>query len=68
MVYNGQYNCEVKINSFNQYTEEFNNALRVAQGTHASDASKADKSIINLKWKNGEWTVVDAPLCTMLCA
>ena len=61
VVYNGQYNCEVKINSFNQYTEEFNNALRVAQGTHASDASKADKSIINLKWKNGEWTVVDAP-------
>ena len=55
------YNCEVKINSFNEYVYAFNEELSVAQGTHASDASKADKSIINLKWENGEWNVVDAP-------
>lgn len=55
------YNCEVKINSFNEYVYAFNEELSVAQGTHASDASKADKSIINLKWENGEWKEVDAP-------
>ena len=60
IVHNG-YNCEVKINSFNEYVYSFNTELDVAQGTHASDASKADQSIINLKWVNGKWTVVDAP-------
>ena len=55
------YNCEVKIDSFNEYVEEFNTELNVAQGTHFSDTSKADQSIINLRWVNGKWTVMDAP-------
>ena len=55
------YNCEVKIDSFNEYVEEFNTELNVAQGTHFSDTSKADQSIINLKWVNGKWTVVNTP-------
>lgn len=57
------YNCEVKIDSFNEYVEKFNTELDVAQGTHISDASKTSKeqSIINLKWKDGAWTAVDAP-------
>lgn len=60
IVYSG-YNCEVKIDPFNEYVEEFNTVLDVAQGTHISDASKADQSIINLRWVNGKWTVMDAP-------
>ena len=57
------YNCEVKIDSFNEYVYSFNTELRVAQGTHISDASKANEgqSIINLKWVDGKWTVMDAP-------
>lgn len=55
--YDGQYTCEVKIDSFNKYVEEFNNE----QGTHFSDASKADQSIINLRWVNGKWTVMVTP-------
>ena len=55
--YDGQYTCEVKIDSFNKYVEEFNNE----QGTHFSDTSKADQSIINLRWVNGKWTVMDTP-------
>lgn len=55
------YNCEVKIDSFNEYVEEFNTELNVAQGTHFSDTSKADQSIINLRWVNGAWTAVDTP-------
>lgn len=59
--YGGQYTCEVKINSFDKYVEKFNTVLDVAQGTHISDASKADQRIINLRWVNGKWTVMDAP-------
>ena len=61
--YDGQYTCEVKIDSFNKYVEEFNTELDVAQGTHIFDASKTSKeqSIINLKWVDGKWTVMDAP-------
>ena len=61
--YDGQYTCEVKIDSFNKYVEEFNTELGVAQGTHISDASKANKeqSIINLKWEDDAWTAVDTP-------
>ena len=59
--YDGQYNCEVKIDSFYQYVEKFNTGLGAAQGTHATDNSKAGQSIINLKWVNGEWTVVNTP-------
>ena len=55
--YDGQYTCEVKIDSFNKYVEEFNNE----QGTHFSDTSKADQSIINLRWVNGKWTVMVTP-------
>ena len=55
--YDGQYTCEVTINSFNKYVEKFNNE----QGTHFSDTSKADQSIINLRWVNGKWTVMDTP-------
>ena len=57
------YNCEVKIDSFDKYVEKFNTELDVAQGTHISDISKAgeEKSIINLKWVDGKWTVMDAP-------
>ena len=55
------YNCEVKIDSFNEYVEEFNTELNVAQGTHFSDTSKADQSIINLRWVNGKWTVMVTP-------
>lgn len=55
------YNCEVKIDSFNEYVYSFNTELGVAQGTHASDNSKTGQQIINLKWMNGKWTVVDAP-------
>ncbi len=57
--YDGQYTCEVKIDSFYEYVKKFNTDLGVAQGTHASDASKADQSIINLRWVNGKWTVMD---------
>ena len=58
--YNGQYTCEVKIDSFNKYVEKFNTDLGVA---HISDASKTseEKSIVNLKWEDGKWTVMDAP-------
>ena len=61
--YDGQYTCEVKIDSFDKYVEKFNTELDVAQGTHISDISKAgeEKSIINLKWVDGKWTVMDAP-------
>ena len=59
--YDGQYTCEVKIDSFNEYVYSFNTELGVAQGTHASDNSKTGQQIINLKWMNGKWTVVDAP-------
>lgn len=55
------YNCEVKIDSFYQYVEKFNTELGAAQGTHATDNSKAGQSIINLKWVNGKWTVVNTP-------
>ena len=57
------YNCEVKIDSFNEYVEKFNTELDVAQGTHISDASKTSKEqiIINLKWEDGAWTAVNAP-------
>lgn len=57
--YDGQYTCEVTIDSFYEYVKKFNTDLGVAQGTHASDASKADQSIINLRWVNGKWTVMD---------
>ena len=61
--YGDQYTYEVKIDSFNKYVEEFNNVLGVAQGTHFFDAGKdnEEQSIINLKWKDGAWTAVDAP-------
>ncbi len=59
--YDGQYTCEVTIGSFYEYVEEFNTELNVAQGTHFSDTSKADQSIINLRWVNGAWTAVDTP-------
>ena len=61
--YDGQYTCEVKIDSFDKYVEKFNTELDVAQGTHISDASKTSEEqiIINLKWKDGAWTAVDAP-------
>ena len=57
------YNCEVKIDSFNEYVEKFNTELDVAQGTHISDTSKTSKGqiIINLKWEDGAWTEVNAP-------
>ncbi len=55
------YNCEVKIDSFNEYVYSFNTELGVAQGTHASDNSKTGQQIINLKWMNGKWTVVETP-------
>ena len=61
--YGGQYTCEVKIDSFDKYVEKFNTELDVAQGTHISDDSKTseEKSIVNLKWVDGKWTVMDAP-------
>ena len=61
--YDNQYTCEVTIGSFNEYVKKFNTELDVAQGTHSSDISKADeeKSIINLRWADGKWTVMDAP-------
>ena len=61
--YDGQYTCEVKIDSFNKYVEEFNTELGVVQGTHISDTSKAseEQSIVNLKWEDGAWTAVNAP-------
>ena len=61
--YDGQYPCEVKIDSFNKYVEKFNTELGVVQGTHISDASKAseEQSIVNLKWEDGAWTAVNAP-------
>ena len=61
--YGDQYTCEVKIDSFDKYVEEFNTVLGVAQGTHISDASKTSEEqiIINLKWVDGKWTVMDSP-------
>ena len=61
--YDGQYTCEVKIDSFNEYVEKFNTELDVAQGTHISDSSKTSEEqiIVNLKWEDGKWTVMDAP-------
>ncbi len=58
--YGGQYTCEVKIDSFYEYVKKFNTDLGVA---HISDASKTseEKSIVNLKWEDGKWTVMDAP-------
>lgn len=58
--YDGQYTCEVKIDSFYEYVKKFNTDLGVA---HISDASKTseEKSIVNLKWEDGKWTVMDAP-------
>ena len=58
--YDGQYTCEVKIDSFYEYVKKFNTELGVA---HISDASKTseEKSIVNLKWEDGKWTVMDAP-------
>lgn len=58
--YDGQYTCEVKIDFFYEYVKKFNTDLGVA---HISDASKTseEKSIVNLKWEDGKWTVMDAP-------
>ena len=54
-------NCEVVISSFDQYVAKFNTDVGVAPGTHTSDVSRTGQSIINLKWVDGEWKVVDAP-------
>ena len=64
--------CEVVINSFSPYVNEFNAAVSVPAGTHITDNSMAgqNKTKINLVWRDGKWTAVDAPakyhvLCTL---
>ena len=58
--YDGQYGCEVIVTPA-EYVRQFDIDREVGQGTHASDASKTNQSIINLKWVEGKWTAVDAP-------
>ena len=64
--------CEVVINNFNPYVSKFNDAVGVPAGTHITDNSMAgqNKTKINLVWRDGKWTAVDAPakyhvLCTL---
>ena len=58
--YDGQYGCEVIVTPA-EYVRQFDIDWEVEQGTHASDASRTNQSIINLKWVEGKWTAVDAP-------
>lgn len=54
---------EVVITDFNPYVSAFNNAVNVSAGTHIADPSKEgqNQKIINLVWRDGNWTAIDAP-------
>ena len=62
-VHQNNNRCEVVINSFSPYVNEFNAAVSVPTGTHITDASMAgqNKTKINLVWSDGKWTAADAP-------
>ena len=62
-VHQSNNRCEVVINSFSPYVNEFNAAVSVPAGTHITDNSKAgqNQTKINLVWSDGKWTAADAP-------
>ena len=62
-VYHSNNRCEVVINSFSPYVNEFNAAVSVPAGTHITDNSMAvqNRTKINLVWSDGKWTAADAP-------
>ena len=62
-VYHSNNRCEVVINSFSPYVNEFNAAVSVPAGTRITDNSMAvqNRTKINLVWSDGKWTAADAP-------
>ena len=62
-VYHSNNRCEVVINSFSPYVNEFNAAVSVPAGTHITDNSMAgqNRTKINLVWSDGKWAAADAP-------
>ena len=62
-VHQSNNRCEVVINSFSPYVNEFNAAVSVPAGTHITDNSMAgqNRTKINLVWSDGKWTAADAP-------
>lgn len=62
-VHQNNNRCEVVINSFSPYVDEFNAAVSVPTGTHIADNSMGgqNKTKINLVWSDGKWTAADAP-------
>ena len=62
-VHQSNNRCEVVINSFSPYVNEFNAAVSVPAGTHITDNSNAgqNRTKINLVWSDGKWTAADAP-------
>ena len=61
-VHQSNNRCEVVINSFSPYVNEFNAAVSVPAGTHITDNSMAgqNRTKINLVWSDGKWTAADA--------
>lgn len=62
-VHQSNNRCEVVINSFSPYVNEFNAAVSVPAGTHITDNNMAgqNRTKINLVWSDGKWTAADAP-------
>lgn len=62
-VHQSNNRCEVVINSFSPYVNEFNAAVSVPAGTHITDNSMAgqNRTKINLVWSDGKWAAADAP-------
>ena len=62
-VHQSNNRCEVVINSFSPYVNEFNAAVSVPAGTNITDNSMAgqNRTKINLVWSDGKWAAADAP-------
>lgn len=62
-VHQSNNRCEVVINSFSPYVNEFNAAVSVPAGTRITDNSMAgqNRTKINLVWSDGKWAAADAP-------
>lgn len=62
-VHQSNNRCEVVINSFSPYVNEFNAAVSVPAGTHITDNSMVgqNRTKINLVWSDGKWAAADAP-------
>lgn len=62
-VHQSNNRCEVVINGFSPYVNEFNAAVSVPAGTHITDNSMAgqNRTKINLVWSDGKWAAADAP-------